>query len=312
MGNEKIYDLIIIGGGPAGLTAAIYAARGRLSTLILERGVVGGQAAVTEIIENYPGFPEPIDGPELMERFEKQAKRFGAELEYGYVTDVELDGDVKIIRTDTAEYRSRTVIIATGAQPQKLGVPGEEELAGRGVSYCATCDGAFFRDVEVAVVGGGDSAVEEGLFLTKFASKVHLIHRRDKLRATAIIQERAFANEKMNFIWDTVVEKINGENAVESLTLKNVKTGETWELPVQGVFIYVGLVPQSELFKGKVEITERGYIATDEFMRTSVAGVFAVGDVRRPLGRQVATAVGDGCVAALMVEKYLSEKQPVT
>ncbi|RMG61600.1 MAG: thioredoxin-disulfide reductase [Deltaproteobacteria bacterium] len=311
MSGEKVHDLVIIGGGPAGLTAAIYASRGRLDTVVLERGVIGGQAAATEIIENYPGFPEPIEGPELMERFEAQAKRFGAKIEYGFVTEVDFSGDPKIVKTDTTEYRARTVIIATGAQPQKLGVPGEEELAGRGVSYCATCDGAFFKDAELAVVGGGDSAVEEGIFLTKFAKKVYIIHRRDKLRATAIIQERAFANDKIDFVWDSVVESINGKDAVESVTLKNVKTGEKKDLPVQGVFIYVGLVPQSQLFKGKVEIDERGYIVTDEFMRTSVPGVFAVGDVRRALGRQVATAVGDGCVAALMVEKYLSEQEVV-
>ncbi len=307
VGNSEIYDTIIIGGGPAGITSAIYTSRGRLNTLVLERGTVGGQAAATEIIENYPGFIDPIGGPDLMDRFEAQAKRFGAELTFGYVTGVELKGDVKIVKTDMKEYQAKTVIISTGAEAKKLGVPGEGEFAGRGVSYCATCDGPFFRDVELVVVGGGDSAVEEGMFLTKFASKVHLVHRRDALRATAIVQERAFKNEKMIFIWNSVVERINGKEGVDSVTIKDVKTGEDSDIPVGGIFIYIGFIPQSQLFKGQLETNEKGYIVTDQYMRTSMPGVFAVGDVRRELGRQVATAVGDGCVAALMAEKFLSE-----
>ncbi len=307
MDRNDIFDTIIIGGGPAGITSAIYTSRGRLKTLVLERGTVGGQAAATEIIENYPGFVEAIHGPELMDRFEEQAKRFGSEITLGYVTEVDLRGDLKRVKTDMREYLGRTVIISTGAESKKIGVPGEIEHAGRGVSYCATCDGPFFRDMEIAVVGGGDSAIEEGMFLTKFATRVHVIHRRDSLRATAIIQERAFENKKMSFVWDSVVTEIKGKEEVESVTLRNVKTGEKDELPVGGVFIYVGFVPQSKLFKGQIEINEKGYIVTDEYMRTSIPGVYAVGDVRRELGRQVATAVGDGCVAALMAEKYLSK-----
>jgi len=307
METHNIFDTIIIGGGPAGITSAIYTSRGRLKTLVLERGTVGGQAAATEIIENYPGFVEAIQGPELMDRFEEQAKRFGSEITFGYVTDVDLTGDLKRVNTHTKEYFGRTVIISTGAESKKLGIPGEIEFAGRGVSYCATCDGPFFRDMEIAVVGGGDSAIEEGMFLTKFGTRVHVIHRRDSLRATAIIQERAFAHEKMSFVWDSVITEIKGEEGVEAVTLQNVKTNEEEEMPVGGVFIYIGFVPQSDLFKGQIEINEKGYIVTDEFMRTSLPGVFAVGDVRRELGRQVATAVGDGCVAALMAEKYLSK-----
>jgi thioredoxin reductase (NADPH) len=311
VGNKEIYDTIIIGGGPAGITSAIYTSRGRLKTLVLERGTVGGQAAATEIIENYPGFIDPIGGPDLMDRFEAQAKRFGAELTFGYVTDVNLKGDEKIVKTDMKEYQAKTVIISTGAEAKKLGVPGEGEFAGRGVSYCATCDGPFFREVELVVVGGGDSAVEEGMFLTKFASKVHLVHRRDALRATAIVQERAFENKKMNFVWNSIVERINGKEGVDSVTIKNIKTGEDSDIPVGGIFIYIGFIPQSQLFKDQLETTEKGYIVTDQYMRTSMPGVFAVGDVRRELGRQVATAVGDGCVAALMAEKFLSEQVSV-
>ncbi|MHB1127258.1 MAG: thioredoxin-disulfide reductase [Bacillota bacterium] len=301
-----LYDLVIIGGGPAGLTAGLYGARGGLSTLLIEMGLPGGQAATTDIIENYPGFPEGISGPELMQKFADQAAHFGMQMAMEAVTGVELTSLIKVISTTNHRYEARTVIIATGAVARPMGVPGEAEYRGRGVSYCATCDGAFFRGKKVAVAGGGDSAVEEALFLTKFASQVVIIHRRDSLRAARVAQERAFTNEKVGYRWNMVVEEVLGGPTVTSLRLKNVKTGEIVEEPFDGVFVFVGTVPNTGFLKGVVELNEEGYITSNSSLSTSVPGVFVAGDVREKTLRQVSTAVGDGAVAAMSAEKYLA------
>ena len=304
--SDNNYDLVTIGGGPAGLTAAIYAGRGLLKTLVIEKLMTGGQATITHMIDNYPGFPEGITGPELMEKFESQAKRFGAEFTFATVDEIRLDGNMKVIKAGDREIRAKTVIICTGAEPRRLGVPGEARLTGKGVSYCATCDGAFFREAVIAVVGGGDSAVKEAIYLTKFASKVYVIHRRDELRAEKITIEQAFANEKIEFIWDTVVEEVVGTHGVEKVRLKNVKDETERELELEGVFIYVGMIPNTGFLKGFVEIDESGYIVADRDTHTNVTGVFAAGDVRRKLSRQVATAVGDGATAAMAAEECIS------
>lgn len=301
------YDVIIIGGGPAGLAAGLYAGRAKLKTLLLEQMLAGGQAATTDLIENYPGAPEGITGPQLTERMEEQAKKFGVEFLMAQVTGVDLKGREKVVITSEGSYKGKTVIIATGATHRKLGCPGEEEFTGRGVSYCATCDGAFYEDLPVAVVGGGDSAITEALFLTKFASRVYVIHRRDALRATKVVQDKAFAEPKIEFIWNSVVEEIKGGEMVEEVRLKNVKTGALQDLPVKGVFIYVGLVPNTEFLKGQVKLDERGYIPVSANMETDVPGVFAAGDVTVKLLRQVVTAVGDGATAAVAAEKYIEE-----
>lgn len=307
MSENRLYDVIIIGAGPAGMTAAVYASRANLDTLMIERGVPGGQMADTEDIENYPGF-ESILGQELSNKMFEHAKKFGAEYAYGVVQGVTDHGDYKEVDAGGTVYKTKTVIITTGAQYRKVGVPGEEELTGRGVSYCAVCDGAFFRDAEIVVIGGGDSAVEEGMYLTRFAKKVTIVHRRDTLRAQKIIQDRAFANDKIDFIWDTVVEKINEENGkVGSLTLKNVKTGEMSEFGADGVFIYVGTVPLSEPFKSLGIVDEEGYIPTTENMETNVPGIYAAGDIRVKDLRQVVTATGDGSIAAETAIKYIEE-----
>jgi thioredoxin reductase (NADPH) len=302
-----VENLIIIGSGPAGLTAALYTARANLSPLVFSGNEIGGQVSISAEVENYPGFPEGLTGPELVERFQKQAERFGARIEYGEVTEVQFDVHPFRIKSYDNEYEAKSVVIATGASPRRLGVPGEAELTGRGVSYCATCDGFFFREREVTVVGGGDSALEEGVFLTKFASRVRIIHRRDQLRAGATLQERAERNQKIEFIWDTVVTEITGDGAVESVQLKNLKTGEVSTLPTEGVFIYIGHYPNSQIFKGKLEMDEHGYLSADRRTRTSVPGVFAAGEIADPIFRQVITSAGEGCKAALEVEKYLAE-----
>jgi len=302
-----VENVIIIGSGPAGLTAALYTARANLSPLVFTGNEIGGQVSITNEVENYPGFPEGLTGPELVERFQKQAERFGARIEYAEVTEVDFDARPFRVKVYDAEYQARAIIIATGASPRKLGVPGEKELTGRGVSYCATCDGFFFRDKEVVVVGGGDSALEEGVFLTKFASRVRIIHRRDQLRAGYALQQRAMRNEKIEFIWDTVVTAIHGNDAVESVQIKNVKTNEVSTLPTEGVFVYIGHYPNSALFKGKLEMDEHGYLITDRHTRTSVPGVFAAGEIADPVFRQVVTSAGEGCKAAIAVEKYLAE-----
>ncbi len=302
-------DLVIIGGGPAGLTAYLYAARARLNCVLVEKLSPGGQVLVTDLVENYPGFPEPLSGFELMDRFLAQVKKLGLQTINGEVVRLETDGDLKkVVFSDGRVLETRAVIIATGARPNRLGVPGEKELTGKGVSYCATCDGPFFRDQEVAVVGGGNTAVQEAIFLTRFAKRVYLIHRRDQLRAQKILQERALANEKITIFWNRVVEEILGQDQVEGVRLRNVKTGEEETLKVQGVFIFVGISPQSEFVKGVLPLDEKGFIITDCEMRTEVPGVFAAGDVRSKACRQIVTAAGDGATAAYMAEHYLSQK----
>ena len=304
--NSSIYDIIIVGGGPAGLTAGLYASRARLKTLLIEKIALGGQVTKSEQIENYPGFEEGISGFQLIQNLEKQAKGFGLTVETGEVQNiVSLHKNKKTLTVQDRELHCKALIIATGSESNRLGVPGEDKLLGRGVSYCATCDGAFFRDREVAVVGGGDAAVEEALFLTRLVKKVHIIHRRDELRAIKILQERALAHEKIAFIWNTVVEKIEGENSVEALKLKNIKEDRAFSLSVEGVFIYVGLSPNTAWLKNRLPLTEQGFIETDHAMSTSLPGVFAAGDVRHKLLRQIATAVGDGSTAAFAAEKYV-------
>jgi thioredoxin reductase (NADPH) len=301
-----VENVIIIGSGPAGLTAALYSARANLNPLVFTGTEIGGQVSISSEVENYPGFPEGVTGPELVERFQKQAERFGARLEYGEVTEVNLDDEPFQVKSYDNEYRAWAIIVATGASPRKLGVPGETELTGRGVSYCATCDGFFFRNKEVVVVGGGDSALEEGVFLTKFASRVHVIHRRDQLRAGATLQERARRNPKIEFVWDTIVTEINGNGAVESVHLQNVKSGQVSSLPAEGVFVYVGHYPNSRLFRGKLEMDEHGYLVIDRRTRTSVPGVFGAGEIADPVFRQVVSSAGEGCKAAIEAERYLA------
>jgi thioredoxin reductase (NADPH) len=306
MSEEKIYDVIIAGAGPAGMTAAVYTSRANMSTLMIERGIPGGQMANTEEIENYPGF-ETILGPELSTKMFEHAKKFGAEYQYGDIKEI-IDGNpYKIVKVGDKEFKAKSVIITTGAEHRELGVPGEKEFSGRGVSYCAVCDGAFFRGKELVVVGGGDSAVEEGVFLTRFATKVTIIHRRDELRAQKILQKRAFENEKIDFIWDTEVKEIRGDGVVKSVLLYNRKTGEETEFKTDGVFIYVGMDPLSDAAKNLGITNEAGYIETDERMATRVPGIFAAGDVREKTLRQVVTATGDGADAALSAQHYVEE-----
>jgi len=301
-------DLIIVGGGPAGLTSAIYSARALVDTIVIEKMLPGGQPILTTFIENYPGFPDGISGPEFAERLEAQARRFGAKIVTSQpVVEVSKVEDGFEVKTEGDSFWGKAVIIATGTSPRKLGVPGEDTFTGRGVSYCAVCDGAFYKDKVVAVVGGGDSAIVEAIYLTRFASKVYVIHRRNQLRAEKILQERAFSNPKISFIWDTVVQSIEGEKKVELLRLKNVKTGEISEIYTDGVFVYIGSIPNSSMVKGLVELDESGFIITDNLMRTNIPGIFAAGDVRNTTFRQLATAVGDGAIAANTAEKYLGE-----
>ena len=307
MSEDRMYDVIIIGAGPAGMTAAVYASRGNMDTLLLERGVPGGQMADTEDIENYPGF-ESILGQELSTKMFDHAQKFGAQYAYGDVKSVTDHGSYKEIDAGSKTYKGRAIIITTGAQYKKLGIPGEEELTGRGVSYCAVCDGAFFRHKHLVVVGGGDSAVEEGNYLTQFADQVTIIHRRDELRAQKILQERAFKNEKIDFIWDSTVEEIYGDDMkVQGVKVKNKKTGVMTEFPADGTFIYVGLLPNSTPFSELGITDEEGWIETNIKMETKVPGIFAVGDVRKTPLRQVATAVGDGSLAGQAVFDYVEE-----
>ncbi|MCW1927559.1 thioredoxin-disulfide reductase [Bhargavaea beijingensis] len=307
MAEDKIYDVIIIGAGPAGMTAAVYASRANMSTLMLERGIPGGQMANTEDIENYPGF-DSILGPDLSNKMFEHAKKFGAEYAYGDVSEVR-DGEAyKTIVAGGKEYKTRSIIIGTGAEYKKMGIPGESELGGRGVSYCAVCDGAFFKNKNLVVVGGGDSAVEEGNFLTRFADKVTIVHRRDELRAQKILQDRAFANPKIDFIWSHTLKSINEQDGkVGSVTLVSTKDGSEREFETDGVFIYIGMVPLTAPFKSLGLTDENGYIPTDEHMKTSVPGVFAAGDVRAKTLRQVVTATGDGSIAAETAQKYVEE-----
>ena len=300
-------NVIIIGSGPAGYTAGIYAGRAQLNPLLITGNEIGGQVAITYEVENYPGFPEGLSGPDLVDHFQRQAERFGARIEYDYVNEVDFSRHPFSIKTQSGqEYKARSVIVSTGATPRKLQIPGETELTGRGVSYCATCDGFFFRGKEVVVVGGGDSALEEAIFLTRFATKVTIIHRRDELRASKILQKRAFENEKIEWIWDSVVTSVNaGESgAVESVLIENVNTGETTTFPTQGVFIFIGHDPNGSMFESQLEM-EDGYIVTDRRMHTSVPGVFAAGEIQDNHFRQVATSVGQGTMAAMEAEKFL-------
>lgn len=305
MSEEKIYDVIIIGAGPAGMTAAVYTSRANLSTLMLERGMPGGQMANTEEVENYPGF-ESILGPELSTKMFDHAKRFGAEYAYGDVKEV-IDGEeYKTVIAGSKEYKARAIIISSGAEYKKLGVPGEKELSGRGVSYCAVCDGAFFKNRELFVIGGGDSAVEEGVYLTRFASKVTIVHRRDKLRAQKILQDRAFANDKIDFIWNSTLKQINEKDGkVGSVTLASTVDGTETEHAADGVFVYIGMLPLTKPFESLGITNETGYIVTDEHMETSVKGIFAAGDVRDKQLRQIVTATGDGSIAAQSVQHYV-------
>jgi thioredoxin reductase (NADPH) len=305
--EEKIYDVIIIGAGPAGMTAAVYTSRANLSTLMMERGVPGGQMANTEEIENYPGF-DSILGPDLSNKMFDHAKKFGAEYAYGDIKEIVDGKEYKTVIAGKKEYKARAIIITTGAEYKKIGVPGEQELGGRGVSYCAVCDGAFFRDKELVVIGGGDSAVEEGVYLTRFASKVTIVHRRDELRAQKILQDRAFANEKISFIWNTTLKEINGtDGKVSGVTLVNTQNGEESDFKTDGVFIYIGMLPLTKPFANLGITNENGYIETNDVMETKVPGIFAAGDVREKTLRQVVTATGDGSIAAQAVQHYVEE-----
>jgi thioredoxin reductase (NADPH) len=302
--SDKMYDVIIAGAGPAGMSAAVYASRANLSTVMIERGIPGGQMANTEEIENYPGY-DHILGPELSNKMFEHAQKFGAEYQYGEIQAVEDHGDYKLVKTSNGDVKGRSLIIATGASPRKLGIPGEDKFTGRGVSWCAVCDGAFFKNKELVVIGGGDSAVEEAVYLTRFASKVTIIHRRDEFRAQKILQKRAFENPKIEIIWNTVVKEVLGENKVSGVVLEDVKTGETRQFPCDGVFIYVGMDPLSAPFKSLGITNENGYIPTDDQMRTRVPGIFAAGDVREKTLRQVVTATNDGSIAAISAQHYV-------
>lgn len=305
--TAKEYEILVIGGGPAGLTAAIYASRSRISTALIERMGCGGQAAIADWIENYPGFPEGISGFDLGQKFEEQAKKFGAEIILDEISGLSSTDGGFIVKTASGDVGAKAVIIASGANHKHMNVPGESEFSGRGVSYCATCDGPFFKNKDVAVVGGGNSAVQEAVYLTRFASSVTIVHRRDRLRAAKILQERAFENPKIKFAWDSVPLAVTGGEKAEALKLKNVKTSEESELKVSGVFVFVGLEPNTAFAKGFIEMDEAGYIITDENMACSVPGVFACGDVRRKLLRQVVTAAGDGALAAFSAQEYIEE-----
>ncbi|HWP03671.1 MAG TPA: thioredoxin-disulfide reductase [Gemmatimonadaceae bacterium] len=310
MANKLDYDVVIVGAGPAGMTAGLYAGRAMLRTAVLERGKPGGELLNTEVIEDYIGF-ERILGVELAEKFEAHAKKFGAEFHLANVLRVRKVDDSFETVTDTGDvYRSPVVIVTSGGTPVKLGVPGEAEYAGRGVSYCAVCDGAFFKGQTIAVVGGGDAACEEADYLTRYASKVFLIHRRNELRASRLLRHRVLENPKIEVIWDTVVEEIHGDaqGLVERLSLRNVRSGERWTLPVTGIFIFIGFRPNTGIIEGHVEHDEQGYLITDSTMQTSIPGLFAAGDVRQQLTRQITTAVGDGTTAAIAADKYLTER----
>ena len=310
MEKERV---IIVGSGPAGLTAALYAARAQLNPLVIAGTMIGGQVALTHEIENYPGFfstEKTPTGPELVGIMQEQAAHFGARFEYDEVVEVDFSqGAPFTVKTYGKEYLADAVILTAGASPTHMNVPGETEYTGRGVSYCGTCDGFFFRDKDVVVVGGGDSAMEEGIFLTRFANKVQVLHRRDELRAGAVLQKRAFTNEKMSFVWNTVVDEIIGNGSVTGVAVTNVKTGEKSTIKTDGVFVFIGHYPNSQFLEGKVAMDEHGYIITDELMRTNVPGVFAAGEIQDPIFRQVATSVGQGTAAAIQLERWFSEQE---
>ena len=306
---EEIYDVIILGAGPGGLTAATYTSRARLRTLVLAGPLPGGQPANTDTVENFLGFPEGISGPELAQRFQDQPRRFGAEVLMETATSVDLSAPPFTVTTHQASYSGRTLIIATGAVPRRLGVPGEDRFFGRGVSICATCDGFFYADKRVVVVGGGDSAVTEALFLTRFAREVTIIHRRDELRATRINQERALANPKIRIVWDTVLEEILGDQTVTAVRVRNVKTDQRSTIETDGVFLYVGMEPRTEMFAGQVELDEQGYVVSDRRQHTNVPGVFVAGDVQDPVYRQLVVAAGTGAIAAMEAERFLEQHE---
>jgi len=299
-------DIIIIGGGPAGLTAGLYTSRARLSSLLIERGLIGGQITNAEWVENFPGFPEGVSGIDLGQRLHDQATRFGLETILAEVTGLELKEDLKMVKTTEGNFTAKAVILAGGSSRQKLDIPGEAEFTGKGGSYCATCDAAFFQDQPVAVVGGGDAAVTEALHLAKVSSKVTVVHRRDQLRATKILQEKAFAEPKINFAWDSVAERIEGKDFVQRLRLRNVKTNQVSDLEVAGVFVSIGFRPDTDYLKGLLLLDDIGHIITNEKMETEIAGVFAAGDIRQNSARQAITAAGDGATAAIYAEKYLT------
>ncbi len=301
------YDVIIIGGGPSGLTAGIYAGRANLKTLILEKEVIGGQIALTEKIEDYPGFPDGISAQELIKKFEEHAKKFGVEIIFEEAKEITLDGKYRIVKTPYNEYKSKTIIVATGARHKLLDVPGEKEFRGKGVSYCAICDGPFFKEKDIIVVGGGDTAILEAIYLTKFAKKVYIVHRRDKLRASPKYVERARENEKIEFLFENVIKEIYGKNKVEGVILKNVKGGEEKNLPASAVFIFIGFIPNSEILKGFAEIDEDGGVLTNEKMETNTPGIYAIGDVRSKSLRQIVTGASDGATAAMAAYEYIEE-----
>ena len=311
MSNEKNVKVLILGSGPAGLAAALYAARAELEPIVLTGMQLGGQAALTHLIENYPGFPEGVGGAQLGELFQKQAEHFGAKVEFDMANEIDLSQRPYTVKTDSGEYKAETLILTTGANPLHLEVPGEVELTGRGVSYCATCDGWFFKDKKVVVVGGGDSAFEEALFITRYASSVTLIHRREEFRAGAILQKRAKEHPKMNFILNTVVTEVVGSDKLTSLKLKNVQTGEESTFDTDGLFIFIGHAPNSQIFKGQVEMSELGYVIVNDKMETSVEGVYAAGEIADPHFRQVVTSAGMGAAAAIQATRYLEEKEAV-
>lgn len=308
MQHEKV---IVIGSGPAGLTAALYTARADLKPLVITGNELGGQVSLTNEVENYPGFPEGTTGPELVDLFKRQAERFGARVDFDYVSEVDFtNGSPFTLKTQNGkEYIADSVIITVGASPRKLEVPGEEEFTGRGVSYCGTCDGFFFRGKDIVVVGGGDSALEESIFLTKFANSVKIIHRRDELRAGQILQDRANKNEKISYVWDTVVESIEGNGLVQKVKAKNVKTGEESTMDTDGVFIFIGHYPNSSLFEGQLEMDDHGYLITDDMKMTNIPGVFAAGEIQDPVFRQVATSVGQGTASAMACTRWLEEHE---
>jgi thioredoxin reductase (NADPH) len=307
MQKEKV---IIMGSGPAGLTAALYTARANLKPLVISGNQLGGQISITNEVENYPGFPEGASGPKLVELMQKQAERFDARVMIDEVTEVDFrKGSPFHIKTHGEEFEADAVIVAVGASPNRLGIPGEEEFIGRGVSFCATCDGFFFRDKDVLVIGGGDSAIEEALFLTRFVNRVRVIHRRDELRAGEALKRRAFGNEKIEFVWDSVLEEIRGDGKVESALARNVKKDEPFSLDTDGVFIFIGHLPNSNLFKGQLTLDESGYLITDDRMMTSVPGVFAAGEIQDSVFRQITTSVGQGAAAGMMTERWLEEQE---
>jgi len=307
--EEKIYDVAIIGSGPAGLSAALYASRADLDTVVLTGQSMGGQVALTNEVDNYPGFPEGLAGPELVQKMQVHAERFGATVVIDTITEVDLSQRPFRLTGEYDGYRAQAVIIATGASPRFLHVPGEVEYTGRGVSYCATCDGWFFRDKEVIVVGGGDSALEEALFLTRYARKVTIVHRRDELRAGPALQKRAMANDKIDFIWNAVVTEVLGAESVQAVKLRNTKTGEEWRQDTDGVFIFIGHIPNTELFEGQLDIDDRGYLAIDGHMATKIAGVWAAGEVADSTFRQVITSAGMGASAAIQAQRWLDEQE---